>query len=293
MKFTDVNIWYLTDNSDGENVCNTLSTIGLKAHLIKDKENNLLDLKKEEQNIVVIDYIEKELSYILEFIKKDSRLQKILKYIVLPENEINEALKQSNNMLNIEYIDRPLHKREFVLIIEKSIMVEKYRSMMKNLSRESEDRIEAYESLIHIHKKDLFTDEKEKEAFEKIMSFEKNLIDEQKNLNLALKEFTFLRQKEIFEMRSLLHANEMVGHLRHKELLDANETIKAQQAVLEYSRKEMSEISKIVEAIEITGELSREEAKELHQKVKDLMKRNNNLEVENQKLKKEIEKYNK
>ena len=102
------------------------------------------------------------------------------------------------NLMHVEFISRPVSDREFLLLLEKTILVERYREIMKYISEEAESRIEAFENLMDIKRKDIFASEEEKEGFKNILNYEKNLIKKQSDLNKAIREYTQKRQKEIF-----------------------------------------------------------------------------------------------
>ena len=99
---------------------------------------------------------------LLEEIVKDERLQNFLKFIMIKKSQLKGLMKLNYNLMHLEFLNRPVDKRELLLLLEKSIIVERYREIMKFISKEAESRIEAYEGLMDINRKNVFESEKEK-----------------------------------------------------------------------------------------------------------------------------------
>ena len=278
-----VDIWYFSDKSSATGIADQTKKAGLDLNIITSFQNEAIS--SDNGNIFIIDISYNNLSELVDIIKDDNRLASGQKYILVHGKDIDCATRLSSEILNLEFLDKTIDGREFAILIEKTAIIEKYKLMMKSFSREAEDRLEAYQSLIKVHKQYPFESDSQKHALEKIIKYEKNLVDEQKNLNEAIKEFTIHHQKSLFELKNVLDAEEMLDSLRNQEMIYANNTIKAQQSVIEFSAQEIAERAKIFEAQERTYELSREESIALHSEVK-------RLRAENEKLKAELSKYN-
>jgi hypothetical protein len=276
MEMEQVTIWYLKDNDSGMKLVNAITGLGLTINLISGYKLKSANIIEEEINILIYDFVDTAPDVILHEITKDARLQNFLKFIMIKKSQLKGLMKLNYNLMHMEFLNRPVDKRELLLLLEKSIIVERYREIMKLISKESESRIEAYEGLMDINRKNVFESEKEKQAFEKILAFEKNLIKEQSNLSCAIRDFTLLRQIDLFDMRDRIKAEEMLAELRRKELIDAHDVIQAQESVLDYSAKELDDAKKIIDAREKVEELSRSEIIELHKEIaqqKDLNKK--------------------
>ncbi|HOO73026.1 MAG TPA: hypothetical protein PK926_14810 [Spirochaetota bacterium] len=283
-----VTIWYFRDNNESDKLVEAVKGIGLSVSLISGYDVGNANINDHEINIVIIDIIDEAPGTILEKVSHDARIQSCLKFMFLPKKDIIAASKLSYNLIHVEFISRPVNPREFLLLLEKSVIVERYREIMKFISKEAETRIETYEGLMDINRKNIFESEKEKEAFEKILHYEKNLMREQSRLNRAIKDFTLLRQSEYFDMKSRIKAEEMLADLRRKELLDARDIIDAQESVLDYSANELKGAQEIINAVECAAELGRQEALQLHSGLKDQIEINNRLCIENKKLRDEV-----
>lgn len=262
-----VTIWYLRDNESGTKLVNAITGLGLSVNLIYGHSLHHANINDNDINIFIFDITDIDIEQLIQGMAKDERLQNFLKFVMIKKNQAKELAKINYNMMHLEFLNRPVNMREFLLLLEKSIIVERYREIMKFISREAESRIEAYEGLMDINRKNVFESEKEKEAFERILDFEKNLIQQQTNLSTAIRDFTLLRQMNLFDMRDRIKAEEMLAELRRKELMDARDVIKAQESVIDYSAKELDDAKRIIDAQERVEELSRSELMDLHNEI--------------------------
>ncbi len=277
-----VTIWYLTDNERSIKFINAITGLGLSLTLIPGYKLTRANIIEDDINIYIYDITETDPKTVVTEIGKDKRLQSALKFVMIKKSQIKGIARLNFNLLHVEFLNRPVDKREMLLLLEKSIIVERYREIMKLISKEAESRIEAYEGLMNINRKDIFESEYEKNAFEKILAYEKNLMKEQTNLSNAIRDFTLLRQMDLFDMRDRIKAEEMLGDLRRRELMDAKEVIHAQESVLDFSARELDDAKKIIDAREKVEELSRSEIIDLHNE----LDRQKNL---NRKLSGEVE----
>ena len=271
-------IWYCTDNDKGKEIYETLKLLGLNIVLVEDKNFSSCNVLPSQINIFIIDLITVEFSEILSMLRKDERLHKFIKYLILFKKQIRKASQLSIDVMHLEILSRPIKKREFSLLLEKSIIVERYKEMLNLYSLEATERIEAYTNLLDINRKESFFDEKEKNIFSKIINFEKHILKEQKELNAAIGNFTRLRQKELFDLKKRIDAEEMLSELKRQELMDAKSVIEAQSAVIEYSSKELQSAEEIIHATEAVQELSRLEAIKLHEELEKEKQKNEELQ---------------
>lgn len=283
-----VNIWYLTDNDAGRNIGEGIINLGIKVNIVTDKNFKKNTIAGNSINIFIIDLLKKELSEIMSIIEQDDRLNNYPKFVFLPKKKIRQALNMSVRFLHVEFLSRPVDKREFALLLEKSIVVEKYRDMMKFISLDAEGRIETYENLMDISRRDLFVTDEVKEDFQGILNYEKKLMIKQSELNHAIKEYTLLRQKEMFYNKNRIIAEEMLDEFRRQEMKDARDVIQAQETVIDFSSSKLHEAHEVIEATEKAAELGRQEAVQLHKNLAELKEKNIKLEEEIKKLKNKL-----
>ena len=285
-----VTIWYLHDSDKSKGIIDAIKNMGLMVNSIEGYDLHGANIVEHEINLVIIDIYKDSPEKILKAMSSDLRVHSYLKFVLMPRKEIKTASKISYNLLHVEFISRPVFIREFLLLLEKSVIVERYREIMKFISKEAETRIETYEGLMDINRKNIFESEKEKQAFEKILIYEKNLMREQARLNRAIKDFTLMRQSEFFDMKNRIKAEEMLADLRRKELIDAKDVIVAQESVIDFSAIELKDAHEILHAAENAAELARMEAIDLHKKLEKEKLLNEKLKHENKDLKDQIKK---
>ena len=288
-----ISVWFLTDNEEGRVLAEAIRGMGLDVNLVDGITFDGANINTDEINIFIIDLDGRTPSQILKDCEKWTTLSGHVKFVMLKKREITEITRSSVNLTHLEFISKPADKREFLLLLEKTIVVERYRELMKYISLEAEERIEVYEELMDINRKDIFSSEVEKKAFEKIVRYEKGLMREQVRLNEAIKEFTLLRQNELVDMENRIRAEEMLSDLRRREMLDARQTIEAQESVIDFSSLQLDEAKRILDASEQVAELSRVEAIQLHQELSRQRDANRSLSVEMEKLLGEIEELKK
>ncbi|MFC1669675.1 hypothetical protein ACFL20_04730 [Spirochaetota bacterium] len=281
----NVSIWYLTDNEHGKEIVISIQGLGLPVNMLTGTSFKEANVNENEINVFIIDLVQEKPLKIIEMITGDKRLANFTKYLILKKDDIEEVAKSSYNIMHLEFMRKPVEKREFLLLIEKSIIIERYREIMKYIASEAEMRIETYEGLLDINRKNIIDSDKEIQAFQKIIDYEKNLIKEQANLNLAIKDFSLLRQQEMEDMKNRIVAEEMLSDLRRKELMDAKKMINAQESLINFSVGELYDAKKIIYASESVAELGRSEAIGLHKELEDIKEENVKLKEEVKKLK--------
>jgi len=272
-----VTIWYQTDNEEGKKIAAGIKNMGLTVNTSSNYDLKDANILEDDINIFIYDFLNIAGEKIIDLIEKSSIQYNSLKFIISSKKEIKELSKNSIKTMHLEFVARPIYSREFLLLIEKSILVERYREMMKFISKESENRIETYEGLMEINRKNVFNSENEKQAFEKIIKHEKGLLREQNRLNKAIKDFSLLRQSEIFDMKKRIDVEDRLSDLRYRELFDAKTTIDAQGNVLDFSATKLDEANKLLSASELVVELSRQEAIDLHNELEEQKEMNKEL----------------
>jgi hypothetical protein len=278
-----ITIWYITDNSEGERLGREIEDMGLAINVLAPASFVESSILENEINIFIFDITERPAEEVMNLIQGDDRLASFTKFVFATRKDIRKLAGESYNILHVEYVNRPVDRPLFLLLLEKTIIVERYRGIMKYLSRESESRIETFEELLDINRKKIFTDEKGKKSFEKILAYEKDLLSEQIKLNDTLREFALVRRNELFELNDRIRAEEMLSDLKRREILDAHDVIDAQESVIDHSARELSEAREILDASEKVAEYSRNETIEIYDQLVDCqeMLRNLSMEMEN------------
>jgi hypothetical protein len=285
----ETKIWIFSDNNHGNKLTESIKKLGLDLDHIDGLRLNEINVKEDEINVFIFDIVRVKPDKLLKTIEADLSLRGFCKFVIFTKKEIKEVARKSYNMLQLEYIARPVFNPEFLLLLEKTIIVERYREILKFVSKESESRIEAYERLLDINRKNVFESVGEKEAFQKIVHYEKGLLKEQFKLNESIKDFSMLRQVSLYDMQKRISAEESLSELRQRELMDANEVINAQESLIDFSVTQLEETKEILGASEKVSELSRTEAIELHEELDQQKELNRQLASEVEELMKRLE----
>lgn len=275
-----LSVWYITDNGLGRSLAQDIKDLGIQVNVISLVDSLEANFIESVINFFIFDCTGCTPDEVMRHISGDHRLEGFTKFVILPKKGIRELSRNSYNLMHLEFISRPLDNGLFLLMLEKAMVAERFRELMKNISLESEARIEAFEGLLDINRKKVFQNDREKQNFESILDYEKNFLNEQSKLNEAISEFSYLRHNEIFELNQRINAEEMLGDLRRRELMEANSIITVQNSVITYSAQELDEARDIIEANQKIAELSRSEALELHQEIERVRKMNETLAQE-------------
>lgn len=274
-----VNFWIISDNAEGDEIAKLMTSVDqdILVNLSLPGDFNSDKIDDDAMNIAVIDCFCSSLDDILSFLAAYPRLNNFLKYVIVDSTIIHQSYRTLDRIMHLEVIEKPVDVREFCLLLEKSLLVERYRELVDRLSSEYEKRIASYESLLQLNRDSGLEGADRIKTFEKIAKFEKELLAEQRQLVSAIEDFSAFRRKDVAEMRKLLDASRLLDEMRERELLEAAKVIHAQEKVLELSHREINDYLSTMKAQEITVELSREEAISLHKKIADLEKENSEL----------------
>ena len=271
------NIIFVTDNEDGRNLADHICKIGIFVSLYDNFDNITDCLNQSKKLLIVVDIRKTDANDLLNSISAISGIDSVVKYVLLDKKFIDGKLLKTDDIMNLELISRPIDGREFSLLLEKTLLVEKYRQMMTEISSESKSRVEIFELLMAISRKNSLGEGANREMLVQILDFEKNLMNEQLMINESIRKIALLRNMEFLEMKDRINAEEMLDQLRRQELINANSVIGAQESLIDYSSKELYEAQKIISATENVAELSRAEALKLHQEMDELKKNNEEL----------------
>lgn len=287
----DIEIIFFTDNNESDLLIQKLTRSGLNIRIADYK--TAADADYSLGSILIFDIKNIDPFSLLKDLSGIKWMDDNIKLIFADPGSISGESNHAVNVNNFDFIERPVESRSFSLLLEKTILVEKYRRMMNLISKESSSRIEVFEHLLSIKVSDESDVAAEKSMFLKILDFEKRLMQEQLNLNESIRNIALFRKNEFLAMKDRIRAEEMLGDLRRKEMIDANNIISAQEGLIEFSSKQLHEAKRIIDAREHVEELSRAEAIRLHEEIKKLKTLNAGLEDKCLKLKKENEELKK
>jgi hypothetical protein len=259
----NVTVWYLTDNEHGEKAARAIGDMRISVNRIPGLDLSDANILTDDINIFIFDISGSDPAAIIEYCSSEQRIQGFPKFLMINRKDLRTVTSGSFNIYHLEFISRPVAINEFLLLLEKCIMLERYRQVMSSLSMEARNRLEIQEGLMDINRNNIFESGKGKDIFEDIISHEKNLLKQQSQLNRSIKDLTAMREEELFDLRRRIHAEEMLAGLRTTEMSDARNIINAQENVIDYSSRRLEETKEIFSASERVAELGRLEAMEL------------------------------
>lgn len=273
-----IEVLFFTDNKEGEALAGRARQMGISLTVC-----NYSDIKKTAGSetgycVLVFDLTSINPSDLIKNISEIRSLDNIIKLIITDNSDIDGVFFSAANLQNLEFIIRPVDERSFMLLLEKTLLVEKYRQIMKLISDESESRIDVIECMLDIKRKDMYDEGTEKEVFLKILDFEKRLMQEHLRLNDSIRNIALNRNYEYMVLKDRVKAEEMLSELRREEMINANRIIEAQESLIEYSARELIETKKILDAMDCVEELSRNEAMDLHRELDRLRNEKSILE---------------
>jgi len=278
---TDTEIIYISQQNEENKILSSLIKYGFSTKWVNYKDTK--NISFPHPCVVVLDIDSNKLSYVLENLLTYKGFDEAIKLILVDNPDIPLS---DCNLKNYDFIMRPVDSVNLSLLIEKTVLVDRYRNMMGLLAKESESRIGILEHIINLRGSGDSDFSTERDLFLKVLDLEKKLLQEQLSLNESIRNIALFRKNEYISMKDRIKAEELLADLRRKELIDARSTISAQENLIDFSSKELHEAKKIIDARESVEELGRLEAIQLHEEIKALKKNIVELEKEIAKLKK-------
>ncbi len=265
-----IEILYFTDNKTGEALATRVKQMGVSVTVCNFDEIEKICANKTGYCVLIFDLLNRKPEDLIKYLSEIKCVENIIKMIITDKKDIEGVFFNAVHLLNLEFIIKPVDERSFMLLLEKTLLVEKYRQLMKLISDESESRIDVLECMLNIKRKDMYDEGTEKEIFIKILDFEKKLMEEHLSLNDSIRNIALYRNNEFVILKDRIKAEEMLNDLRREEMINANRIIEAQESLIEYSSRELIETKKIMNARDNVEELSRTEAIDLHSELNRL-----------------------
>jgi vacuolar-type H+-ATPase subunit I/STV1 len=281
---SDTEIIYISQQNEENKIVSNLIKYGFSPRWVNYKDIEKLNFP--HPCAIIIDIDSNNLSSAIEKLSSLKGFDEAIKLILVDNPDIPTLDWQ---VKNYDFIIRPVDSINLSLLIEKTVLVDRYRNMMGLLAKESESRIGILEHLINLKGSAESDFSTERDLFLKVLDLEKKLLQEQLSLNESIRNIALFRKNEYISMKDRIKAEELLADLRRKELIDTRSTISAQENLIDFSSKELHEAKKIIDARESVEELGRLEAIQLHEEIKALKKNIVELEKEIAKLKKENE----
>lgn len=213
----NLRILIITDNTEGKRIARELKELETK--VIETKINKILLAKKKEEETVllIINLDEFSIEKIISELKKQQIPDNWLKFIFLKSKILKDVSHGEFNIYHLEFLQRPVRFSEFLLLVEKSILTEKFKLMLKEVSVELKDKGEAMENLYHVMRKKLFDkNANSADIFDKIIKMQKKLDDKTYKMQKSIQKFSMHRQKNLIVENSEQPENILESILPHK-----------------------------------------------------------------------------
>ena len=171
----NANVVVFTDNYEGRELAKVIESLGLTVKVVSSfSQRHVLDSYRDNY-ILIFDITGLEPSEVLAFAESLEGGSSKVKFIIVDPGKIGSANVKTSNVTHVEFISSPVEKREFLLLLEKTILVEKYRNLLALVSQESESRLEVFETVLGPCQGKFSGDNADKEAFLKMIDFDKKL----------------------------------------------------------------------------------------------------------------------
>lgn len=195
----NIHILIVSDNKEGTQIARELKELEIFVSTLKLNKIYLLDMSKAKIVILIINLDNISLDKILAELEKQKIPGNWLKFIFLKNKFLKDIRYENFNIFHLEFLQRPVRIAEFLLLMEKTILTEKFKLMLREVSVELKEKSESMENLYNVMRKKLFNDNSSSiEVFSKIIKMQKRLDDETLKMQNSIKKFSSFRQKNLY-----------------------------------------------------------------------------------------------
>jgi hypothetical protein len=185
-----IKVWYLSNNETGEKLFSQIKKLGIQADYFDISEiSNIVPLQ-EDVNVFVFDLVDLQTDFILDIVVQDERFKNSLKLCLLSKKQISEFHSKSYSSCKLELLQRPADNEMFLVLLEKSLLVELYRSELHSVSF-SNSKVYSFEGIMEINRKQPFKANAESLSFDSIIEFQSHFQEEQAKLKKEIKKMHF------------------------------------------------------------------------------------------------------
>ncbi|MCL2025344.1 MAG: hypothetical protein FWG92_00880 [Leptospirales bacterium] len=156
----NITIWYFTDNESGRKTASAIKGLGLAVNLLETF--NLTPVGYDDINIFIFDMTENPPREIIDYCASEKNFWGFAKLVMLSKKDLKEALLISFNIDRLEFLSKPVNTGEFLLLLEKVILLEYCR---KNIPASELGAMNLLEGFLSIGRKDVFDYKNETDFF--------------------------------------------------------------------------------------------------------------------------------
>ena len=160
----NIMIWYFTDNESGKKTASAIEGLGLSVNLLEtlNLAGVLTNVDYEGVNIFIFDMAEDAPQKIIDYCISEKKIRGFAKFVLLSKKNLKEALLISFNIDRLEFLSKPVNTDEFLLLLEKVIVIEYCR---KNIPANGLGALNLLEGFLSIGRKDVFDHKNELDFF--------------------------------------------------------------------------------------------------------------------------------
>jgi len=175
-------VWYLTDNESGEKTASAIKGAGITVKLFETL--SLTAVGYDDINIFIFDMAKGEPQDIIDYCASKQDFWGFTKFVVIDKKNLKTLLSTSFNIDHLEFLSKPVNTDEFLLLLEKTILLEYCR---KNIHVTGLGELNLLEGFLSIGRKDVFDHKNKVDIFAYMRALHKEETDVKK-ITLKLRE---------------------------------------------------------------------------------------------------------
>ena len=183
-------VWYLSNNETGKKLFSQIENLRIQADYFDISEISNIAPSQEHTNVFILDFVDLQTDFILDIVTKDERFKNSFKLCLLSKKQIGEFNSMSYNSFKLELLQRPVDPETFLLLLEKSLLVELYRSVLHS-DPLRDSKVYSFEGIMEINRKQPFKANFENLGFNSILDFQNRVQQEQAQLKKKIKKMHF------------------------------------------------------------------------------------------------------
>ncbi|MDR3237143.1 MAG: hypothetical protein LBT84_01435, partial [Spirochaetia bacterium] len=130
----------------------------------------------------------------------EQKLHGFVKFIIINKKDSKEVLSKSFNADHTEFLTRPIDMNEFLLLLEKTVLAERCRKMLRSLSAEQSGVLGSVECLLSIGRKNVF-DPHGKGKISDLIDSLNSIPKERSSMKSLLSNYSVLRGNNAFHLK--------------------------------------------------------------------------------------------
>lgn len=195
-----IKVFIVTDNNEGKKISKGFAELGTQVEEFSNlKRISKIDTEKYYVALLIVHLNDIDLHKSIQSLQKISDGSKILKFVFLRRDLMRQIDSESFNILHLEFLLRPVRLAEFFLLMEKAIMAERFKVMLRESSINLKEQGEGFEYLFEVFRKKLFEEKTSSgEVFDKILRLQEKMDAETDRMQRAVEKFSKIKQKNLY-----------------------------------------------------------------------------------------------